>query len=294
MKDSHRRFAKQGGWKTMGAEDKGRRRMRVLGVVVAMAVAVTAASARAQGCEANDPATSVRGASGGCFSFHAAHVREGAPLVVFLHGDGGGSVGESYWQALTAGAAAAGSAVGATFVVLVRPGYRSPGGRSTGSAKSEDDDYTAQNVALAAEAVTALKARFRPSRTIVSGTSGGAATAALLMGRHPGVADAALLAACPCQLQPWREWRAQSANRTRPWTSSLSPDAALSGMAVTARIALVVGDKDTNTLPKFSEAYVAAAKARGIDATLTVVPGATHGSAWRSPAYVAALKSVLR
>jgi acetyl esterase/lipase len=208
--------------------------------------------------------------------------------VVFMHGDGGGSVGSKYWDLLTRTGDELAAATRSTFVVLVRPGYRGPTGRSSGEAKGGDDDYTAGNVKLAAEAIGALKARFRASRVIVAGTSGGAATAALVMGRYPGVADAAWLNACPCQIQPWRAWRMQSAGRTTPW-SSLSPDQHVVGIAANARFAVVVGDKDINTLSKFSEAYVAALKARGIAVELTLVSGGTHPSTWRSPESAAAL-----
>ena len=237
----------------------------------------------------------MRTATGECFSFRASpNARPGQPLVVFMHGDNGGSVADRTWAGLIERGDALATATGASFVVLVRPGYSGPGGRSSGSAKPEDDDYTAGNVRLVADAIAALKVRFRPSRTIVGGTSGGAAMSALVVGRHPGVVDAAWLNACPCQVQPWRAWREQSANRKRPWSSSLSPDENLAGIARGTRIAVVVGDKDQNTLSRFSEAYVAAAKARGVDASLVLVPGAAHESTWRSPEAAAALAALLR
>lgn len=267
---------------------------RLLAVAWTLATGLASTPAAGSGCDSNDAGTSIRIASGGCFSYAAHGARNGRPLAVFLHGDGGGSVGEAYWQSLNREGASHATAAGVLFVVLVRPGYRTPGGSSSGSAKVLDDDYTASNVALVAEAVGALKARYKPTRTVVSGISGGAATAALLMGRHPGVADAALLAACPCQLQPWREWRRVSANRTGAWTASLSPDAELGGVARGVPIRLVVGDKDENTLPRFSESYTAFARQRGLDVAMTVVPGATHSSVWRTPAFVAALKELAR
>ena len=270
--------------------------MRLFRTVLAVAGLFTVLStpARAAGCDSDDPASSVKLTGGGCFSFHASsQPRPGAPLVVFLHGDGGGHINSAYWDSLKTTGNALAAATNTTFVVLVRPGYRSPGGRSSGEAKAGDDDYTPANVLLAAEAVSALKARFRPSRVIVGGISGGAATAALIMGRHPGVADAAWLTACPCQIQPWRAWRMQSAGRTTPW-SSLSPDQHVAGVAPGVRIAVVSGEKDTNTLPAFSEPYVAALRDRGIDARLILAPGATHSSVWRSPEAAAALAALVR
>ncbi|UYN94638.1 MAG: prolyl oligopeptidase family serine peptidase [Enhydrobacter sp.] len=249
----------------------------------------------AAGCDTNDAATSIRTSGGNCFSFHASPgSASGGPLIVFMHGDGGGSVSAAYWTVLTQQADALAAATSARFVVLVRPGYASPGGRSSGSAKSGDDDYTPANVKLAAEAIAALKNRFQASRTVVGGTSGGAATAALVMGRHAGTADAAWLNACPCQVQPWRAWREQSAGRRTPWTASLSPDENLSGVAIGARIVVIAGDKDSNTPPRFSQAYVDAARTRGVDAHLVMAPGATHGRVWRSAEAAAALRGLLR
>ena len=40
---------------------------------------------------------------------------------------------------------------------------------------------------------------------------------------------------------------------------------------------VVVGTKDTNTFPKLSQDYVAAAKAGGLSATYVPVNGARHG-----------------
>lgn len=272
--------------------------MRALCVLATVAAMVASgmgpSAAQAAGCADKDPATSVTLPDGGCISFRSSpRTQAGAPLVVFMHGDGGGSIGPSYWDLLTKTGDQIAAETNAIFVVLVRPGYGGPGGRSSGEAKSGDDDYTAGNVKLAAEAIGALKAKFASSRVIVAGTSGGAATAALVMGRHPGVADAAWLNACPCQIQPWRAWRMQSAGRTTPW-SSLSPDQHVAGVAPNARFAVVVGESDVNTLSKFSEAYVAALKARGVAADLTIVRGGTHPSTWRTPESVAALTTLLR
>ena len=261
------------------------------GATLVLAFAAGPALAAA-GCDAKDPATSIGLGGGECFSFHASpNPRQGTPLIVFMHGDGGGEISSGYWDVLIKQGDALAASANVTFVVLVRPGYRGPGGRSSGLAKAGDDDYTVSNVKLAAEAISALKARFQPSRTIVGGTSGGAAIAALIMGRHPGVADAAWLTACPCQVQPWRQWRAQSTGKPGLW-SSLSPDENIPGIAPGARIVVVAGDKDENTLMRFSEAYVATAKARGVNVQLVMAPGAVHGMVWRSKEAAAALAAL--
>jgi len=260
-----------------------------------LALAVAATGARAQGCAANDTATSIRTPAGECFSFALAGADKpaGAPLVVFLHGDGGGSVGGGYWDRILQVVGDAAAAGPARIVALVRPGYRTPSGRSDGSAKSGDDDYTADNVRRMAEAIAALRQRFAASRVIAWGHSGGAATSALILDRHPGTLDAAVLAGCPCEIAPWRTWRQQSAGRTGVW-SSLSPHDHVGNIPAGARIRVIAGDKDDNTLTKFSETYVAKGRARGLDIELVTAPGATHGNVWRAPEAMAALRALVR
>lgn len=265
-----------------------------VGTIMALLLVEVGPAAANTGCDAGDTATSVRTAGGDCFSFRASpNAKPGQPLVVFLHGDGGGAIAAGYWDAMVKNGDMMAAAANATFVVLVRPGYQGPGGRSTAPAEGGVDDYTEANVKLAAAAVTALKERFQPSRTIVGGTAGGAVLAALIMGHHPGLADAAWLTACPCQYEQWRAWRAQSTGRPLAATS-LSPDKVLASIAFGARIVVVAGDKDQNALMRFSEGYVAAARAQGVSAELVVAVGATHGTVWRSRESAAALTGLSR
>lgn len=51
------------------------------------------------------------------------------------------------------------------------------------------------------------------------------------------------------------------------------------------RISLVVGNKDDNTLPIFSQAYAVSLRAQGVDTRLTYAVGATHVSVQRSPEF---------
>ena len=83
----------------------------------------------------------------------------------------------------------------------------------------------------------------------------------------------AVLVSCPCDIGTWRKQRGRSA-----WNQSeaQSPHLQVPKIAKGTRISLVVGAKDDNTFPQLSEAYVAAAKARGLPATLVQVPGAKH------------------
>ena len=61
------------------------------------------------------------------------------------------------------------------------------------------DHYTLANLAEVGAAIERLRARFKPKAVVVVGHSGGAATAAVLLGMRPGLIDAAILVSCPCE-----------------------------------------------------------------------------------------------
>lgn len=199
-------------------------------------------------------------------------------LLIVLHGDSPrGPVRYHYDFA----AAMAHDVPGVTAVGLMRPGYADPGGaRSDGSLGNPvGGNYTPQVVDALGAAIADLKTRIHPGRVILVGHSGGAALAGDLMGRHPDLAEEAVLVSCPCDVPAWRAWMAgkQAAQAWRGPVQSLSPQAVVDGIAPSARIHLWVGARDATALPRFSQAYVEALRARGLTADLTIVPGRKHG-----------------
>lgn len=202
-------------------------------------------------------------------------------LVVFLHGDNGGRI---ELQADSGTAAMLAEKLQAVTVAVQRPGYRSDLGSSDGQTSPADDDYTAQNLDIVAAALAQLRGLNPGKKILLVGHSGGAATAALLAGRFPGSADAYLLAACPCDVPAWRQWRGNSAGKKGAWTS-LSPLAEAGKVPPATLISLVVGNKDENTLPLFSESYARALQARGVKTRVTYAMNATHVSVLRSPEF---------
>lgn len=202
-------------------------------------------------------------------------------LVVFLHGDNGG---RTELKADSGAAAMLAEKLQAVTVAVQRPGYRSELGTSDGQSGPGDDDYTPQNLAIAADALAQLRGLNPGKKILLVGHSGGAAMAALLASRFPGSADAYLLAACPCDVPAWRQWRGNSAGKTGAW-SSLSPLAEAGKVPPGTAISLVVGNKDENTLPLFSESYVRALQARGVKTRVTYAMNATHVSVLRSPEF---------
>lgn len=212
---------------------------------------------------------------------HAAPAGPDRALALIVHGDGQGFLEAGYLARLDGLAQRLVQARPGDGVVFVqRPGYQSPLGRSEGRAKRQDDDYTAENVQLLAAALKALREAWQPARAVWIGHSGGAALGALVLGRARGLADAAVLAGCPCgPIGQWRTHRNQS--RGRPgdslWPESLSPPEHMEGLGPGTAVVLLTGERDDNTLARFNEAWVERARARGADARQIVLPGVGHG-----------------
>jgi pimeloyl-ACP methyl ester carboxylesterase len=162
-------------------------------------------------------------------------------------------------------------------VAVIRPGYEDAEG-NTSSGNGRMDDWHAHNIDLMADAFATLKRVHRADRLVLVGHSAGAAVSGVLIGRHPALADAAVLIGCPCQMGPWR---AGKSNRLMVWSSE-SPDDYLDRVPPTTRVALLVGDEDRETAPALSEGYAAGLRKRGVPVSLTILEGHGHISALRS------------
>ena len=163
-------------------------------------------------------------------------------------------------------------------VAMIRPGYYDETGHwSTGSDLGRNDNYTAEIIDDIADAVKTLKDVYKPRKVILVGHSGGAAIAAVILGRFPRLIDGAVLVGCPCGTGNGRigepgSLMAHSENAARY----------VERVPLDARIAVLVGSEDTRTPPFVSERYVALLKARGIAVSLTEIPQADHDAAFRS------------
>ena len=258
----------------------------VMGLVVGVLL-LASPSAHGQGCAELPPGRTVSDGSGGCLALvptSGSATSEQTPvrvLVVMIHGDGTGSLEQRHIDSwLRVGRTI--QAADRQAILLIRPGYRTPAGNSSGWANPRDDDYTGGNMTRVAGALTALRQTLKPKHVVLVGHSGGAATAALVLGRHPGVADAALLLGCPCDVPPWRSHRnAQRGGTDRPWTNSLNPLAFVAGIPSGTPVIAATGADDDNTLPHFARRWTEQAAARGVRATYEDVPGHGHGSILR-------------
>ncbi len=240
---------------------------------------ITTASAWAQQCSDLSSERMVADQRGGCLALVPVAAAETEPkvLLVLLHGDSGGVLPQrqlEQWSELGKTLEAPGRQV----VLMVRPGYRSPAGDSSGWANPRDDDYTEENISRVAGALAGLRQTYKVDKLVLVGHSGGAATAALVLGRHPSVADAAVLLACPCDVPPWREHRNAQRGRAGVWSRSLNPLVYVSGITAGAPVFAATGIQDDNTLPEFARRWVAQSVEAGVNARFEDVDGFGHAN----------------
>lgn len=211
-------------------------------------------------------------------------------LVVVLHGDLGGHEQDEFAArvaATTPDVIAAG---------LLRPGYVDAlGNKSQGSkGLTTGDNYNATNTDAIAAAITELKRRFHPRRTVLVGHSGGAAIVANILGRQPDVADAALLVSCPCDVPLWRQHmldRTHYAGFRGP-IEMLSPIDLVRGMQADVPVIMVVGTQDSVAPPYITDRYQAAAVHAGKHVRLVRLEGKPH-DIFLEPEVFAALARLL-
>lgn len=235
-------------------------------------------SALAEPCSAQDFRTRVTGGQD-CLVIHTYEHRDGSGspvLFVLLHGDhSDGSPATSMFR--VADAIADEAKFDAIAVAMIRPGYPDDrGDTSTGSNFGRRDSYTPENIEIIANAIAGLKAHYHPHRIVLVGHSGGAAISGVILGRWPGLVDAAVLVACPCDIPRWRMRRSGS-----PWISQ-SPHSWVDGIPPKLEVQLIVGSEDDNTPPALSEEYSSLLTARGIKVDLRLLDGKSHNSALRT------------
>ena len=216
-------------------------------------------------------------------TFRSANPGPEPTLVVFIHGDlnDGGTADYIYQRAREA------VTDGRIVVGLVRPGYAdAEGNQSTGDTFGRGDNYTAHNVDAVAAAIKALREYHKASHVVLVGHSGGAAIGGVILGRHPGLVDGAVLAACPCDIAAWRAGR-------REWRRSLSPDGFVNRVPASTRVVAITGDKDDNTSPILADNYAKKLARRGVPARFVLVAGAGHNDVMRRTELRAALEELV-
>ncbi|MCB2406467.1 alpha/beta hydrolase family protein [Hymenobacter lucidus] len=199
-------------------------------------------------------------------------------LVVVLHGDAPFRPPEHQYTLARQLATAYPNVVA---VGLLRPGYTDARGKQSAGKRGEatGDNYTPADVDAVAAALRELRQRYHPGRVVVAGHSGGAALTANVLARYPDRIDAALLAACPCDVPRWRQHMYQLEDGKAIWqrpVRSLSPQALVGTVDVTVPITLVVGTADSVAPPRFSYVYWQALQQRRSPAKLVQLPKEGH------------------
>lgn len=263
-------------------------RRSIPSAVLAWATYLVLATAAEAGCPPRStPATHVFG-GGLCLAANTFGLEQAGPsptLVVVVHGDISDGGRATYHAAFARTLARP----GVIAVALMRPGYADAEGRaSEGDTLGREDNYTAAVVSAVGAAVDALKKHFRARRVVYVGHSGGAAIGGVLIGRRPGLVDAAVLVSCPCDIVGWRH-----ARRRPPWTRSLSPADYVHRVPPSTTVLAITGETDENTPALIARAYVDSLSRRGIDARFLAVEGAGHGFGAVGPAVGAALEEFL-
>ena len=212
---------------------------------------------------------------------------ERTSLIIFIHGDGsrGGSSDYMYPMAHFFGAK------GVVAVGLIRPGYfDSMNNFSTGTSYRVWDNYQPDVIATVAAAVKVLKIHYKAENVVLAGHSGGSAISGVIIGKHPGLVNAAVLGACPCNVPDWRIMR----KGWNDWPTSLSPHDFIGEIDKKTVVVAVTGGNDGNTEPILAREYVASLKGKGIDATYIEVPGVGHNDIVRTSNYKTAITQLLK
>lgn len=247
--------------------------------VLLLMAALATGSALAAPCAAPDHLSRVSGGQECLVVKTYGQPVDGRPptLFVLLHGNhSDGSPAVSQFRVAEALAARAGP--GSIAVALIRPGYDdAEGNLSSGDAAGRADNFHAGNIDAVAAAIANLKDFHGARRLVLVGHSGGAAMAGVILGRHPGLADAAALVGCPCDVPAWRFMRGRPGN----WRSE-SAVRYVDRVPADARVAVLVGSRDDVTPPFLSRDYAAALGARGIAANLSIIDGGNHLDVVRS------------
>ena len=251
------------------------RLLRISALLVWLGLLFSNGVALAQGCPQADNVNRVD-AQTECLAIQttkkfpkSAKSQKARNLLVYLHGDSSrGGLFDRHFKYFTSFASA-----DTVFVGMIRPGYTdSKKNASSGDKMGGGDNYTAHNVDAVANALQALKAKYSAQHLVVVGFSGGAATAGVILGRHPALIEKAVLIACPCDLNIRRQGWKKSARR------SISPHEVADSVFQTAQVTAITGDADTNTTPEQVAGYIATLQAQGVKARYIEIPKATHDS----------------
>jgi predicted esterase len=262
-------------------------------VMMALSVALAAATYRVAAAEpcAADNRTRVA-ANDECLVIKTyGDTDERTSLIIFIHGDGYRPDPSDYTPSdyMHKGAQLFG-AKGVVAISLIRPGYfDSKGNHSTGNSHRDGDNYQPDVIATVAAAVKVLKKHYKAEYVLLAGHSGGSAISGVIIGKYPGLVNAAVLGACPCNVADWRTMR----RGYNSWSLSLSPHDFIGKIDKKTKVIAITGAADDITVSVLARDYVAKIKARGINATFIEVPGVGHNGIVFTSGFKTAIEQLL-
>lgn len=148
-------------------------------------------------------------------------------------------------------------------VGILRPGYTdSEGNRSEGKrGNTTGDNYTREVLEAIQNLAMGLEEKYRPSKIILVGHSGGAAISANLLAEYPDFYAGAVVVACPCDLHEWRAHMKTIQPRVKIWNeevSSLSPIEGIDAIDDSIEMIVIHGDNDEVVPIDIARKYVEA------------------------------------
>lgn len=253
-----------------------------------MLIFVTAIGAYGAVCEKEDFEGKVSGSSG-CLLMRRYGSNTPSTMVVWLHGNISSGGPANYHFRIAQQFAKDFASDNILSVALVRPGYPDGSGEySSGNDYDRADNWTRTIIADVGTAIEGLRLKFKPKTVIIVGHSGGAATAAVLLGMKPKLAEAAVLVSCPCDLIAWRIGR-----RGSPWNSE-NPILWAKEIPASSRVIALTGARDSTTSPSLAASYIEKLKSFGINAVFQVIPNAEHKNALGTTAVSDAIARLMR
>ena len=176
---------------------------------------------------------------------------------------------------------------GTVSVAMLRPGHRDTEGRQSSSKSyGHINAETYEDIDEVAAAVRRLREHYNASRVVMIGFSGGCNTVGVVLGRHPGTADAALLGGCACDKVAKSNYHGKGVNR-----DDISPIEYVNKIPLTTKIIAVTGTRDETNPPSICEPFITRLKEREVSARMDLVEGIKHqfGSLARTKTYQSAL-----
>jgi predicted esterase len=166
-------------------------------------------------------------------------------------------------------------------ISVLRPGYKdNEGNKSDGKrGLTTGDNYTQEVISSLTEVIKELKIRFKPSKTIIVGHSGGAAISADIVSLTPNLIDKTILVSCPCDVAAFRKSMAAKQPFYRAWrdsTKSISPTDIIKNLNQNNDIILLHGQNDDIVPFEIAENYFKKLKNSKIKVQLIPIANSGH------------------